>query len=149
MCIKEGIPTPTYTLHTTSGYEPDGKEIGLFMYKVMIPNIFNATQLSSNRLMRSIDEAKNDAAEFVLTQIYSNPMQHQIQQQQQSTLMPAELKNEQLTTPVSAVYPANESKSQTSAQASINPNINGQYQDLSEYQPLLAAQPYIFDPTGN
>jgi hypothetical protein len=34
LCVKESISPPVYTLHTTSGFGPDGKEIGLFMYKV-------------------------------------------------------------------------------------------------------------------
>ena len=34
LCVKENISLPIYTLDTTSGYGPDGKEIGLFIYKV-------------------------------------------------------------------------------------------------------------------
>ena len=36
----------------------------------MVPSIYGASQLSSNRLMRNIDDAKNDAAEFVLMQMF-------------------------------------------------------------------------------
>lgn len=68
-CLKEGLAQPVYTLHTTSGKDQEGREIGLFLYKVTMP-IFGANQLSSNRLMRSLDEAKNDAAEFVLMQLF-------------------------------------------------------------------------------
>ena len=36
----------------------------------MVPSIYGASQLNSNRLMRNIDDAKNDAAEFVLMQMF-------------------------------------------------------------------------------
>lgn len=34
ICLKEGFGMPSFTLHTTNGNDQDGKEIGLYMYKV-------------------------------------------------------------------------------------------------------------------
>ena len=124
----------------------------------MVPSLFSTTQLSSNRLMRSIEEAKNDAAEFVLMQIYSNP-QLQLQHLQQPQVQSDETKIEQSTV-LNNGYPTtstNDSKSTTSTQQStpvlqqvINPATNGQYPDhLNEYQQIIPAQQYIIDPTGN
>jgi hypothetical protein len=129
MCLKEGIPQPIYTLHTTSG-QCDGKEIGLFMYKVMLPNIFNTSQLSSNRLMRTIEEAKNDAAEFVLMQIYSN-------QAQQATIN-ENFNYENIIQPM----PLTTTTTTTTTTPVTTPTaLNGQYQDLINQ----SIQPYILD----
>lgn len=32
--MKEGLSQPVYTLHTAVGTDQNGKEIGLYMYKV-------------------------------------------------------------------------------------------------------------------
>jgi hypothetical protein len=34
ICSKENFGLPTYTLHTTTGVDSDGKELGLYTYKV-------------------------------------------------------------------------------------------------------------------
>ena len=36
----------------------------------MIPGLFSNTAISSNKLLSNIDEAKNDAADFMLSQLY-------------------------------------------------------------------------------
>lgn len=40
------------------------------MYKITIPGNFNNTQFCSNNLVKTIDEAKYEAANFVLSQIF-------------------------------------------------------------------------------
>jgi hypothetical protein len=40
------------------------------MYKVTIPGNFNNTQFCSNNLLKTIDEAKYEAANFVLSKIF-------------------------------------------------------------------------------
>ncbi|CAF0904721.1 unnamed protein product [Brachionus calyciflorus] len=72
ICIKEGLNSPIYTLHTTPGTDQDGREIGLFMYKISISNFLNGSPICSNRLMRTIEDAKHDAAEYVISQIFPN-----------------------------------------------------------------------------
>ena len=116
----------------------------IIILKVILPSIFNGAQLVSNRLMRSIDEAKSDAADFVLMQICSNPIILQHQQQQPLT------NSDETKSSVEqnqAVY-ANESALQQSSAGPLNPSalpINGHYQDLS----ILANQPpYVIDPSG-
>lgn len=69
-CFKEGLAPPVYTLHTTRGQDQDGKELCLFMYKIMIAGLFNNLHVSSQKLVTTLDEAKNDAAEFYLTQLF-------------------------------------------------------------------------------
>ncbi len=34
MCLKDGLPQPIYTLHTTTGHDAEGREVQLFLYKV-------------------------------------------------------------------------------------------------------------------
>lgn len=73
-CLKEGLAPPIYTLHTTTGKDQEAREINLYLYKVMLPSLFGASQLSSNRLMTGPDDAKNDAAEFVLMQLFPHQL---------------------------------------------------------------------------
>lgn len=42
----------------------------LYDIKITIPGLFQGKPVSSNKLMRTIEEAKIDAADFVLSQIY-------------------------------------------------------------------------------
>jgi hypothetical protein len=71
ICSKENFGLPAYTLHTTTGVDSDGKELGLYTYKISIPALFSGGQLSSNKLAKNIDEAKNEAAEYALLQIFA------------------------------------------------------------------------------
>jgi len=71
-CLNKGISLPIYTLHTAVGHDIDGKETGLFMYRVSIPGMFNNNQFCSNNLLKTIDEAKYEAANFILSHIYQN-----------------------------------------------------------------------------
>jgi hypothetical protein len=40
-------------------------------FKVQIPTFFNGSELCTNRLMRTAEEAKNDAAEMIMNQLFS------------------------------------------------------------------------------
>ena len=113
----------------------------------MLPSLFNDNQLTSNRLMRSIEEAKNDAAEFVLMQIYSNP--NLIQQLSQQQVQQLSSKSEDQ---IQAVYSQNFSANNTSSinLPAMNPAdsiglvFNRQYQDLT----ILNTKPCVIDQTG-
>ena len=69
-CRQEGLAPPTYSLHTTGGKDHQDREINLYLYKIQLPALFGATPLCSNRLMTSPDDAKHDAAQFVLAQLF-------------------------------------------------------------------------------
>lgn len=154
ICLKDGIPLPIYTLHSTNGKDQEGREIGLFLYKIMIPSIYGTNQLSSNRLMRSLEDAKNDAAEFVLTQMFpqSIPELNSLEQKfnQQVYHQQAPLPN---GTAVPSTPPTTQNKNAISsndqnnifqASASLIPTQAGAEFQM---QPMVGAQ-YILDPTG-
>lgn len=139
VCLKGAIPPPIYTLHTTGGKDQEGREMALFLYKVMIPALFGSNQLSSNRLVRTLEDAKNDAAEFVLMQIYPQglPPPHTTDfneatynQQNQQTL------------PQNSINPLNK----TSLVSENDPLNSGMLQQTAgvEIQPMQ----YILDPSG-
>ena len=86
VCLKEGLPLPIYTLQTSTSKDQEGRDVTLFMCKVMVQNLFNNENMSTNQLLRSADEAKNNAADLVLAQLYV-PQQPQLA----STINPADL----------------------------------------------------------
>ena len=97
----------------------------------MLPSILSGNQLSSNRLMRSIEEAKNDAAEFVIMQIFSNPKQ------------PLPIQSEvqpQIFSVNDSALPHSPAVNSADSVTSIF-NVNGQYQNLG-------VQSYVIDTTG-
>ncbi|XP_032219249.1 probable RNA-binding protein 46 isoform X2 [Nematostella vectensis] len=63
VCQKNQWGSPVYTLHSTLGPQ----EVQLFLYKVSIPGL--ATQYQPPKLCRTVEEAKNYAAEHTLQQL--------------------------------------------------------------------------------
>ncbi|XP_053384141.1 APOBEC1 complementation factor-like isoform X2 [Mercenaria mercenaria] len=69
VCQKNGWGSPNYQLHSTMGRDGGG-DVQLFLYKVAIPALTaNSGPFQPNKLSRTVDEAKNYAAEFVLQQL--------------------------------------------------------------------------------
>ncbi|XP_069134053.1 probable RNA-binding protein 46 isoform X3 [Argopecten irradians] len=63
ICQKNAWGTPTYQLHSAMN-----ADMQLFLYKVTIPAI-GATPFQPTKLCRNVEEAKNFAAEFVMSQL--------------------------------------------------------------------------------
>ncbi|OWF53022.1 APOBEC1 complementation factor-like isoform X2 [Mizuhopecten yessoensis] len=63
ICQKNAWGTPTYQLHSAMN-----ADMQLFLYKVTIPAI-GTTPFQPSKLCRNVDEAKNFAAEFVMSQL--------------------------------------------------------------------------------
>ena len=137
----------------------------------MIPGLFNNIQLSSNKLLRTADEAKNDAAEFYLTQLFpqtytdiidvqkSHMQQQQMQQQMpQSQLVynPHSLiQLQQQQHPLNIMQPNTTTISTSDANNLYSPiatNVNGtsiqQQQQMTDYHPGVMAPQFVLDPTG-
>ena len=38
ICAKQGLGLPVFTLHTTDGRDVEGREVGLYLYKVRLQN---------------------------------------------------------------------------------------------------------------
>ncbi len=159
--MKDGITPPIYTLHTTSGKNQEGRELSLYLYKVMIPSLFGTNQLCSNRLMQNLDDAKNDAAEFVLTQIFpqtnhqlpslAQPLTdfNEVYSQENGTFS---IQNIQSTTPGTASATMN---SKTSVVSNDQTNSNGAFGGIGMISgqaglemPIQTAPQYILDPSG-
>ncbi|WAR02728.1 A1CF-like protein [Mya arenaria] len=68
LCQKNSWGVPAFHLHSTVGHDISG-EVQLFLFKVTIPGVTGAMPFQPNKLSRSIDEAKEYAAEFVLQQL--------------------------------------------------------------------------------
>ncbi len=125
----------------------------------MIPGLFNNLALCSNKLLSTIEEAKNDAADFILSQLYPQTFITDLQQHQ-SNMMTQSSSNTQSIYP----SPTNSTNTTNSPQSPIASIQQQQQQaaDLAyattmntvnrpEYLPALigAQQPqFIFDPTG-
>ncbi len=119
----------------------------------MIPGLFGASQLSSNRLMRSLDDAKNDAAEFVLTQIFPQAQMPQLAQPftEFSELYSQEgatfnQRNVQTTAPGASATAA--SNDQNSGGFGGVGMIGGQAAAEIPMPTLQAAPQYVLDPSG-
>jgi hypothetical protein len=137
----------------------------------MVPGIFNSAQLSSNKLLRSIEEAKNDAAEFFLSQLYlqsyneiidaNNAQNAQFGMQPSQTVYGAH----QMSSPhpglvqVQSPSPLNKLPNTNSANDSSNnlyqtqANLNNRQQaSVSEYPLSATATVFgpqiLLDPTG-
>ena len=50
ICAKEGLALPVYTLHTTPGTDQEGKEIGLYMYKVIYKFLLKLVYFKDEKL---------------------------------------------------------------------------------------------------
>jgi hypothetical protein len=96
----------------------------VFFLKIMIPGLFNSAHISSNKLLSNIDEAKNDAADFMLSQLYPQSfidLNDFYKLGQPPTA--AQLINHQTTTPNSTPPPpALSSSSSSSIQQTANTN---------------------------
>ncbi|XP_060555906.1 APOBEC1 complementation factor-like [Ruditapes philippinarum] len=70
VCQKNGWGSPNYQLHSTMGRDGGG-DMQLFLFKVAVPALMTANNgpYLPNKLCRTVDEAKNYAAEFVLQQL--------------------------------------------------------------------------------
>jgi len=68
-CVKSGWGSPVYQLHSTISKDQSGETVQLFLFKVSIPALAHNSQFTPNKLCRTVDEAKQFAAEYVLMQL--------------------------------------------------------------------------------
>ena len=133
----------------------------------MVPGLFNNAQLSSNKLLRTIDEAKNDAAEFFLSQLYIQSYNEiidvnnaQLAMQPSQTVYGAHpmasphpgLVQVQSPSPLNKLPNTNSTNDSSNNVYQSQANLNNRQQaSVSEY-PLSATtvfgQQILLDPTG-
>jgi len=69
VCAKHRWGNPVYELHSTVSRDGSG-DTQLFLFKVIIPALISQyPNFQPNKLCRTVDEAKNYAAEYVLAQL--------------------------------------------------------------------------------
>ena len=152
VCHKENMSPPMYTSRTTGGHDQEtGREIGLFLYKIMLPALFGNIQLTSNRLMRNVDDAKNDAAEFCLMQIFPQQI-HQANNREVDFTSPEKVS----TLSNGLINPTNSDTQLANNSTTMNviSSSNSDQQTQNNFLQIpgeggfLPIQQYILDPSG-